>query len=164
MRRKLLILIMISMHLTTPLLAKKTIKHHIYKEGFKISINHSNWRVSTYPSSKFGVAFTAYPRKKRDSVNYFAVTVKPTVSKTNIKNLCSQNKMFIEKMTKQKVKASIRKKQKNSVCYLDYLSKKTEQYLFKTKKNYIVIVTVENKKTKYKNASKIFKLFSLTKK
>lgn len=140
--------------------ALSAVKQHVYKEGFKIRVNHSKWKISTFPSTTFGVAFTAYPKGK-NRVRYFAVNVKPTVSKTNIRNLCSQNKMFIEKMSRDKVKASIRKALKTQVCYINYLKKRTEQYIFKTKKNYIVILTIENKSTKSKSGNKIFKLFSL---
>lgn len=137
-----------------------SIKTISFKEGFKIKVSKKIWNTKSYSDSKFGLSFMA-TAKKKNPVKYFSVTIKKMQSKKKISTLCSENVKFLKKSSKEKVSSKLINHNKRKVCYLNYRVKATEQYLFITRKNFLVSITVENASRKKKSAKNIIKLFSI---
>lgn len=153
-------LLIFSILFITLILNSKSVNKFHYEEGFSLNPKESTWKIKKYPGKKMGLVLMASPKKKSD-VEFFSITIKPLPVKDKISKICSNNKYSLENVVKMKVQTQIYKKNKNSTCYINYIKNKTEQIIFKTKRNFVVALTVENKNMKKRTAKEIFKLFKI---
>lgn len=136
-------------------------KTYRYSEGFGVRIPSKSWRISSFDHSKLGLALVANSKRGKNRVKYFSVNIKPGVTNLSLKDICKQNKNFLVSNGYRGIRSNIFKQRKTKICYINYSKNRTEQIFFKTKKNYLVAITVENTTMRKRNAKNLIKYFKI---